>query len=223
VANALTEGVKERDWERWTRRLWGLRLETYPLRVTLRQGNEDLPVLVPVLLPHETYHAMHCKSEQLFLQSVVGDEGPGSILEFWEHALTERWAAQHPAFEDPSRLDRTVPVRFWYDGVEAFSDVESHYFAFVSALSNGADPMLENLMFASLNEPTVPTHRLKKAAFREIVRAFGWSIRQGRRGPRRRDSAEQSPEPQRPERAPEPGAPEPGAPEPQSPGETRRA
>ena len=37
-------------------------LETYPLRVVLRVDGEDTPTELPVLLPHEVYHAMHEKS-----------------------------------------------------------------------------------------------------------------------------------------------------------------
>ena len=143
--------MDERDWERWTRGLWGLGLETYPLRVVLRVDGEDKPTELPVLLPHEVYHAMHEKSVQLFLQSVVGDEGLGALLSFWEQALTERWAAKHPAFADPSRLDRMVPVRFWIDGVEVYSDAETTYVAFASATGHGAHPSLHHLWMAGLN------------------------------------------------------------------------
>ena len=157
-------------------------LETYPLRVVLRVDGEDKPTELPVLLPHEVYHAMHEKSVQLFLQSVVGDEGLGALLSFWEQALTERWAAKHPAFADPSRLDRMVPVRFWIDGVEVYSDAETTYVAFASATGHGAHPSLHHLWMASLMDRLVPTRRLKRAAWREIVRAFGWSLQCGLRG-----------------------------------------
>ena len=179
--NGTPGRINERDWHKWTNKLFGVELEPYYLRV---DGVAEDTLMVPVLAPHETYHAMHEQSEQLFLQSVLGDEPISSVLEFWEQAIMEPWASGHPALEEPCshHLDRMHAVRFWYDGVESFANHEMHLFCASSLLGHGADPMLHRLVLAAVLEASVPTKRSKELVFSEIVRFFGWSMGHCRRG-----------------------------------------
>ena len=100
--------IDERDWHAWTRNLYGLELCPYYLRVKLHTDQGDVPSLLPVLLPHEIYHAMHLKSESLFLQSVLGDTPISDVGRFWERSITQPWASRHPAYQRPELLDRTI-------------------------------------------------------------------------------------------------------------------
>ena len=172
-----------REWTRWTKGLYGCKLEPYMMRVNLwsAQAGRAVEATVPLLLPHEIYSELHRQSEALFLRSVLGLTPAGAVLEFWEQALMKPWGHGHPAFEDPSLLDRMHPLWLYYDGVESYTEQESHVFAVGSALQRGDNSVRLHLLCTVL-EARVCTKELKRGLVNEFVRCCAWSLRCARLG-----------------------------------------
>ena len=172
-----------RDWTRWTRGLYGCKLDPYMMRVNLwsAQAGRAVEATVPLLLPHEIYNELHRQSEALFLRSVLGLTPAGAVLEFWEQALMKPWGHGHPAFEDPGLLDRMHPLWLYYDGVESYTEQESHVFAVGSALQRGDNSVRLHLLCTVL-EARVCTKELKRGLVNEFARCCAWSLRCARLG-----------------------------------------
>ncbi len=172
----------ERDFHTWLRNLHGLGLEPYFLRVILAVGEDGLAreVQMPVLAPHEVYHALHQNAAK-FRQSVLGEEPTNVVLEFWERACSEPWGPKHPVMQDCSLLDVMCPLMIHYDGAEAFTDQEAHIFSCHSPFAVRGSVFDSKFLICLVMQRHIPTTAMRNDVFAEVVRFIGWSLHHGRR------------------------------------------
>ena len=102
---------------------------------TLVESIDDLPML----LPHQWLWALCHSGREQFTKTIVGVEQgdlESEVMQFWEHFSQQPFAIGHPAFDDMSRLEKTIPLVVHIDGAESFTDREAVVFSISSALNS---------------------------------------------------------------------------------------
>ena len=177
---------QERDLYRWTNGLAGLHVEPYYLRLPLeRRGVSGLVMQeVPVTIPCELVDAFATADSGQADRSFLGGAPVSELVDFWTWAATRSWgsaAASIPAADRP----RTLPIVYFYDGVEFHRDSE-HVVWLWGSLLGGGD--VGEQRFPLL---TLPASRVLKESTMELVqgcvaRFASWvmtALRLGFRGP----------------------------------------
>ena len=100
---------------------------------------ELVEVYIPVLIPFEVFHALHKQGPEHFQVALLGDGGHAAISDFWEHALNEEWAYNHPVLvRNPDLIEYMFPLNYHLDGAEIHRNAEYYFFNCGSVLAQAA-------------------------------------------------------------------------------------
>ena len=177
---------QERDLYRWTNGLAGLHVEPYYLRLPLeRRGVSGLVMQeVPVIIPFELVDAIAAADSGQADRSFLGGAPVSELVDFWAWAATRSWGSAAAGIPSADR-HRTLPIVYFYDGVEFHRDTE-HVVWLWGSLLGGGD--VGEQRFPLL---TLPASRVLKESTMELVqggvaRFVSWvmtALRLGSRGP----------------------------------------
>ena len=129
----------ERDFHRWQARMRvadGIVLRPLMIDLPLKHpkvAGASCVEQVPVLLPHEFLHCLHCNGRVLFEEAVGSD---ADIAEFWQHERKKAWARAHPV--DKKSLGRSIPALIHGDDVVAMKSLKVCVLQWSSVLSSAA-------------------------------------------------------------------------------------
>ena len=122
----------ERDLHRWCRNLNNSRLEKYALKFELELPDDAEPVDVDihVLNPFDICHSLYIQGPAQFEKSMIGGGGRKGIIEFWQNALREKWAKNHPfIIRNLYMIELLFPVTYHLDGAEVHRNSEMMFFS----------------------------------------------------------------------------------------------
>ena len=171
----------ERDLFNWldSAKLMGLDPYIIWLPRLLKDKLEVVMAPTAMILPHEWLHAVYNAGEMQWHLSLLG---PGSVPElrrYWELALQQEWAQQHPACRQGT--EKLLPLVFHIDGTEVFTNTEANKWSMSSALAS-ADTIESNLPLLGLMEEEMHHPTVRAAVHREVCGVIGWSMDCASRG-----------------------------------------
>ena len=96
--------------------------------VHLPENPEIKEIDLPVIASYEVFHWLYKQGKEQFQFSMIGESGDDGTKAFWDHALKERWAQEHPmVMRNTHRLDKLLPVTYHMDGAEVHRNQEYFY------------------------------------------------------------------------------------------------
>jgi len=141
------------------------------------ESGEAEPIEVAVLNPFEVFHSLHQQGHEQFQQSLVGDLGDEGLADFWNEALKEKWAYEHPVLQrNLTKLDKLFPVTYHMDGAEVHRNSERFFLNMGSPIVQFAQTNSLDAKFclASISHVLMKVPGAMHRVMHELARWLDW-------------------------------------------------